>query len=112
MFLIRDLSHYNHQRRWIAKMMLPVLILSLLVDAAGSVAMWLLERHAPGTEIHSFGDALYSTTVQLVTLSSQGALTTGGRIVDVLLSVWALLVVVTGAGFVASYLTASSALRA
>ncbi|HEV8461357.1 MAG TPA: hypothetical protein VGQ38_11675 [Gaiellaceae bacterium] len=108
---MRDLLEWNHQRRWIAGWMLLVLMLSLLVDAAGTVAIWLLERHAPGTDIHSFGDALYSTTIQLVTLSSQGAITTAGRIVDVLLSLWALLVVVTGAGFVAAYLTASPSLR-
>ena len=43
-----------------------------------------------GTEIHGFGDALFFSTVQILTISSQlkNPLTTAGRLVDVALEIW------------------------
>jgi hypothetical protein len=82
-----------------------VLVASLIVDAVGSTLVYFLERHADGTEISSFGDAVFFTTVQLLTVSSQlrNPLTTGGRIVDVFLEVWAVIVVAGSAGAIAAF---------
>jgi hypothetical protein len=79
--------------------------LSLLVDVVGAIGIWLLERHAKGTEIHDLGDAFFFTTVQLLTISSQlkNPLTAGGRILDVALEAWALVVVASVAGSFASF---------
>ena len=53
----------------------------------------------------SFWDAFFFTTVQLLTVSSQtrNPVTTGGRIVDIALEVWAVVVVAGSAGAVASF---------
>ena len=61
------------------------------------------------TEITSFGDALFFTTVQLLTVSSQirNPFTPWGRIVDVLLEVWAVIVVAGSAGAVAAFFSDS-----
>ena len=74
----------------------------------GTAAIYLLERHAHGTEVKTVGRALFFTTVQLLTVSSQikNPLTMGGRIVDVLLEVWALFVVTAVAGSFAAFFSA------
>ena len=82
-----------------------VLCATLAVDAFGTVAVYFLERHAAGTQVHTLGDALFFSTVQILTVSSQirNPVTTGGRIVDVLLEIWAVLVVAGSAGAIASF---------
>jgi ABC-type Na+ efflux pump permease subunit len=46
-----------------------------------SLAFYFLERHAPGTEIKSYGDALFWTASQMSTVSSSlpNPITAGGR---------------------------------
>jgi Ion channel len=94
----------DRHRRLIARMAL-VLIATLVVDAVGSVGIYVLERHAQGTEITSFGDAAFFTTVQLLTVSSQlkNPLTAGGRVLDVVLELWAVIVVAGSAGAIATF---------
>jgi hypothetical protein len=67
--------------------------------------MFLLERHEKGTQIATPGQALFFTTVQLLTVSSQikNPLTPAGRVIDVLLELWAVTAVAGSAGAVASF---------
>jgi hypothetical protein len=76
-----------------------------IVDAAGAVLMWLFEDEARGSEIHSLWDAFFFSTVQLLTVSSQmrNPVTTGGRIVDIVLELTALCLVTGIAGAFASF---------
>jgi Ion channel len=113
--VIRDeLAHIttweDRHRRLIARLIL-VLIATLIIDAIGSVAIYFLERHANGTEITSVGDAVFFTTVQLLTVSSQikNPLTAGGRVVDVILEVWAVIVVAGSAGAIATFFQSGDA---
>ena len=82
-----------------------VFLATAVIDAVGSVLVYFFERHAQQTEITSFGDAVFFTTVQLLTVSSQikNPLTAAGRIVDVFLEVWAVIVVAGSAGAIASF---------
>ena len=82
-----------------------VLAATLVLDAVGTVAVYSLERHVKGGDIHTFFDAFFFTTVQLLTVSSQirNPLTVGGRIVDILLEVWAVIVVAGSAGAIAVF---------
>lgn len=75
-------------------------VFTLVVDLLGSVAMYVAERHAPGTKITSFGDAVFFTTTQLVTVSSQlpNPITPLGRVIDVLLEMYGITVVAAMAG--------------
>jgi hypothetical protein len=77
-----------------------IAMLTLVVDAAGSVVEYLFERHAGGTGITNFGDAVFWTTTQLLTVSSQlpNPISTGARIVDVFLQIWAISAVAALAG--------------
>jgi hypothetical protein len=102
--LLRIMNWGDRHRRLVSRLLL-VLILTLIVDAVGTVLVYSFEQGVRGGEIHTFGDALFFTTVQLLTVSSQirNPLTTGGRIVDVLLEVWAVIVVAGSAGAVAAF---------
>jgi hypothetical protein len=84
--------------------------LTLVVDVVGTVLIWSFERHAPNTQIHTLGDAFFFTTVQLLTVSSQlsNPFTTGGRVVDVFLELWAIFVVTAVAGSFAAFFSARS----
>jgi hypothetical protein len=60
-----------------------------------------------GSSIHGFGDALFFSTAQIVTVSSSytNPLTNGGQIVDVILEIWAIFVLTAVAGSFASFFT-------
>jgi hypothetical protein len=94
----------ERHRRLVARVALALLA-TLAVDAVASVLVWHVERGAHGGDIHGFGDALFFSTVQLLTVSSQirNPLTAGGRIVDVFLEIWALFVVTAIAGSFAAF---------
>jgi hypothetical protein len=102
----------SHHHRLVARLLL-ILIGTLVVDAAGTLLIFLSERHAGGTDIHSLGDAFFFTTVQLLTVSSQirNPFTVLGRAVDILLEIWAVLVVAGSAGAFAAFLQDASASR-
>lgn len=76
-----------------------------VIDFFGTIAVYFLERHGHGTEIHSLGGALFFTTVQLLTISSQlkNPVTPEGRVVDVFLEIWGVVVVAGSAGAVAAF---------
>jgi hypothetical protein len=82
-----------------------VALLTLVIDAIGTVAVYFAERHAPHSEITTLGDALFFTTTQLLTVSSQirNPFTTWGRVVDVGLEIWGVLVVAGSTGAVAAF---------
>jgi hypothetical protein len=98
----------ERHRRLIARLALAGL-LTLAVDAVGTILTFLFERHVRGGDIHDFGDALFFTTVQLLTISSQirNPLTAAGRVVDVGLEVWGLFVVGAVAGSLAAFFSAA-----
>ena len=77
--------------------------LTILLDLVAGLAAWLLERSHG--EIATFGDALFWTTTQMLTVSSSlpNPATTGGKILDVGLEMYALVVVTSIAGVFASF---------
>jgi hypothetical protein len=100
----RLVAFEEHHRRLGSRLVL-IVIATGLVDVVGSVAMYGLEHGTHGTEIKTFGQAVFFTTVQLLTVSSQikNPLTAAGRVVDVALEVWAVVAVAGSAGAVASF---------
>lgn len=100
----RLFSWGDHHRTLVSRLAM-VFSLTALIDLCGTVVVYFAERHATGTEIHSVGDALFFTTVQLLTVSSQlkNPLTVTGRLTDVFLELWAVLVVAGSAGAIADF---------
>jgi len=76
------------------------------VDVVCAIAAFLLERHSQQTEIDTLGSAVFWTTTQLLTVSSQikNPISLGGRILDVFMEIYAISVVATLAGAFGSFL--------
>jgi hypothetical protein len=102
--LRRLVTWSERHRRLLARIVIAV-CLSAIVDLAGAILMWSFERGARGSEIHGFGDAIFFSTVQILTVSSQlkNPVTHAGQIVDVALEFWAIFVVTAVAGSFASF---------
>jgi hypothetical protein len=106
---LKRLGTWEERHRRLFSRLLVVLLATVVVDAVGTVAIYFCARHVGNGDIHTFGDALFFTTVQLLTVSSQirNPLTTAGRVVDVLLEIWAVIVVAGSAGAVATFFQSS-----
>jgi len=104
---LRRIWRWEERHRRLVARLLVALGVTLVLDLVGAVLVWLTERHAHGTDIHGFGDALFFSTVQLLTISSQlkNPLTAAGRVVDVGLEVWAIVVVASIGGSFAAFFT-------
>jgi hypothetical protein len=98
---------WQERHRRLAARLLIAFGLTLLVLAVGSVLIWVFESGVKGGDIHGYGDAVFFTAVQLLTISSAitNPLTTGGKVVDVALEMWAIFVVTGVAGSFASFFT-------
>lgn len=83
-----------------------VIIVTVGVDLVFTVLAFLFEHHAAQTEVKTFGGALFWTTTQLLTVSSsiKNPVSTAGRILDVLMEIYAITVIATLAGAVGTFL--------
>jgi hypothetical protein len=77
-----------------------LVLMTVALDAIASLLVYLTERNARGTGIHTVGDALFWTSTQLTTVSSQlpNPISTSARVLDVLLQAYAISVVAILAG--------------
>jgi hypothetical protein len=102
--LARLFTWEDRHRRLCARLMIAI-GLTLVVLAVGSVLIWLFESGVKGGSINGFGDAVFFTAVQLLTISSAitNPLTAGGKVVDIALEAWAIFVVTAVAGSFASF---------
>jgi hypothetical protein len=102
---LRKLLTWEERHRILVIRLLLVLALTAVVDLVGTILEYAFERGVRGGDIHSFGDALFFTSVQLLTVSSQirNPLTVAGRVLDVGLEIWAVIVVAGSAGAMASF---------
>lgn len=86
--------------------LITILIVTAIVELICSVVGYFLERHVPDTDIHTFGQALFWTSTQLLSVSSsvKNPLSTGGQVLDVLMETYAITVVAALAGSTATFL--------
>jgi hypothetical protein len=83
-----------------------VALITLGVDLlCALLALWF-EHHAPQTQIHTFGSAIFWTSTQLLTVSSsiQNPVSAPGRVLDVLMEIYAITVVASLAGSLGAFL--------
>jgi hypothetical protein len=92
--------HFHLRRRF-----LLVFGATFVVALVGALGIYFFERHGNGTEIHTYGDALFWTSGQLLTVSSQlkNPVTTGGRILDIFFEAWAISAVAALAGTIGNF---------
>jgi hypothetical protein len=102
---LRRLASWSERHRRLLARVLIASGLSVVVDLSGAAFMDSFESGLKGSEIHGFGDALFFTTVQILTVSSslKNPVTSSGQVVDVVLELWAIFVVTAVAGSFASF---------
>ncbi len=107
--MIRDewsrLFRYEERHRRLLARMILALLFSLVVFVVGTVLVWLTESGKSGSEVHGLGDAAFFTAVQLLTVSSSmpNPVTTVGKIVDIGLEIWGIVVITAIAGSFATF---------
>jgi hypothetical protein len=86
--------------------LITVAVATVGIDVICAVLALLFERHVAHTQIDSFASALFWTSAQLLTVSSQlpNPLSVGGRILDVAMEAYAITVVATLAGSIGAFL--------
>ena len=97
-YAVARASTATHRR--LRDRMVAVIVATVGVDVVCAGLAWLLERHAAKTEIKSFGSALFWTSTQLLTVSSsiKNPISPGGRVLDVLMELYAITVIAALAG--------------
>ena len=106
---IRRLFSWEERHRRLVARMAIAFGLSVVIDAVASVLMWHWENGIKGSDIHGFGDAVFFVTVQILTVSSQikNPVTSDGKILDVILEVWAIFVITAVAGSFSAFFAKS-----
>jgi hypothetical protein len=102
------LSGETHAHVMLRSRLTTLLVATLALDAVGTLLMYLFEHDEPGSGFQTIGGALFWVSAQLTTVSSQmpNPVTTGGRILDIVLEVWAISVVATLAASLAAFFRA------
>jgi hypothetical protein len=82
-----------------------LLAVTVLLDAVATVLMFLFEHGDPRSGFDDLGGALFWVSAQLTTVSSQmpNPVSAPGRVLDILLEVWAISAVATLAGSLAAF---------
>jgi hypothetical protein len=82
-----------------------LVVATLVLDAMATVAMYLLEHDHRDSGFDDVGGALFWVSAQLTTVSSQmpNPVTTPGRVLDIVLEVWAITVAATLAASLAAF---------
>ena len=85
-----------------------LVVATLVLDAVATAAMYMLEHNARGSGFDDLGGALFWVSAQLSTVSSQmpNPVTTAGRVLDIVLEVWAITVAATLAASLAAFFRA------
>jgi hypothetical protein len=96
----------ERHRRLFARLLIAV-GLTVAVAVIGSLLIYHFENGKKSGDVHGFGDAVFFTLVQLLTVSSslKNPVTAAGKLVDVALEAWAIFVVTAVAGSFASFFT-------
>ena len=108
--LKRLVTWSERHRRLVARIVIAV-VLSLVVDLVCAALIDSFESGLKGSDLHGFGDALFFTTVQILTVSSslKNPVTHAGQVVDVVLELWAVFVITAVAGSFASFFQSGDA---
>ena len=94
--------------RFLRARLMFLVLATLVLDALATIAMYILEHDSPGSGFHSLGGALFWVSAQLTTVSSQmpNPVTTPGRVLDIVLELWAITFAATLAASLAAFFRA------
>jgi hypothetical protein len=102
---LRRLATWSERHRRLLARVVIAFCLSAVVDLVCAALICSFESGLRGSSIHGFADALFFSTVQILTVSSsfRNPVTRAGQVVDVALELWAIFVVTAVAGSFASF---------
>jgi hypothetical protein len=108
---LRRLFTWEERHRRLLARLIIAFSLTVIVDLLGALLVWNWESGIKGSDIHGFPDALFFTTVQVLTVSSslKNPLTGIGKIVDIALELWAIGVVTAVAGSFSTFFASGDA---
>jgi hypothetical protein len=95
----------SRTHRFLRARLMFLVVATVLLDAVATVAMYMLEHDRRDSGFHDLGGALFWVSAQLTTVSSQmpNPVTTAGRVLDIVLEVWAITVAATLAASLAAF---------
>jgi hypothetical protein len=95
----------SHTHRLLRGRLVFLLLWTVAIDAAATVLMYVFEHRRPDSGFHDLGGALFWVSAQLTTVSSQmpNPVTTPGRVLDIVLEIWAVSVVAALGASLASF---------
>jgi hypothetical protein len=98
----------SHTHRMLRSRLAFLLVATLMLDAVGTILMYLFEHADSRSGFDDLGGALFWVSAQLTTVSSQmpNPVTTPGRALDIVLEIWAISVVATLAASLAAFFRA------
>lgn len=103
---VRDLIQANSVPHSDLRMrLLTTVALTIGMTIVATIALFLVERHHPTSDIHSLWDAFYFTASQMVTLSTpmRNPVTWIGQIMVLIIDVYAITIVSTLAGMFGAF---------
>lgn len=102
---LRRLGTWEERHRRLVARLVIALTLTVVVDLVGALLVWNWESGIKGSDIHGLGDSFFFVTVQVLTVSSsvKNPLTGVGKVIDVVLELWAIGVVTAIAGSFSSF---------
>ncbi|MEA2332244.1 MAG: voltage-gated potassium channel [Thermoleophilaceae bacterium] len=111
--LLDKLRHPESANELLAARVTGLVVATVVIDLAVAYGFYRLERGAPGTEVTSYGDALFWTSSQITTVSSslRNPITAGGRILAVAVDFASIAVVSLLFGTIAQHLDITSPIR-
>jgi hypothetical protein len=98
----------SHTHRLLRSRLTILAAATLALDAVGTVLMYVCEHERATSGFDDLGGAWFWVSAQLTTVSSQmpNPVTTPGRVIDIVLEVWAISAVAELAGSLGAYFVA------
>lgn len=86
--------------------LVAIALMTVGIDVICAVLAFLFEQHQKQSQINSLGSALFWTTTQMLTVSSsiQNPISFPGRVLDVLMEIYAITVIGSLAGALGAFL--------
>jgi hypothetical protein len=91
--------------RHLRNRLLALFVVTVVMTLIFALGMYLIEHNARGADIHSYATAVYWSTAQLLTYGSSlsDPVTHGGRILEIMMDVYGLVVIGTLTASIGAY---------
>src|SRR3954454_11131377 len=101
----------SHTHKVLRSRLATLFAVTLAIDAVGTVLAYAFEHDHARSGFHTLGGALFWVCAQLTTVSSilENPVTPAGKVLDVVLEVWAITAVATIAGAIGAFFTSRHA---